>query len=546
MPRVDAGGGELLPAGFVLGRYEIRKALGRGGMGTVYEALHRDLKKRVAVKVLTPSLAGSEEARLRFLREGEAASRIRHPHVVDVTDVGTAGDLTYLVMELLSGEDLASRLARDGALPVPVAVDLLLPVCAGVAAAHDEGVTHRDLKPENIFLSRPSHGGVHPVVLDFGVSKLANPSAGALALTGTAATFGTPFYIPPEQLRGARQADHRSDQYALGVVLYECVTGKRPFQGESVYALLKAIGDGNCPRPRDVRPDLPPAADAAIVRAMQLDPALRFPSTRAFAAALLPLASQGGQLLWGPAFASAAGAQPPDTIQAPDRRAAGAGLLPPGGTTQPMPGAQAPVGHGSGGSLSGTKVLLPGADTTFGTTAGEAMRAARAAGSRRGPLLIVAGAAAVAGALFFLFRGSPAIDVEAPEQRTTDRPAAAARPPAATLPALPQHRPGEGSSPARPAAAVPAADPSAHVPATPDDAAPALPSTPPAAVESVGARPATPGKRPPRRTADRSGEPSGDGGGRKAAATKPAPGKRPPRKTTAGDNPGTNASPIVE
>jgi serine/threonine protein kinase len=177
-----ASEGEALAPGTMLGRYEVRRQIGRGGMGAVYEAVHRDLKKRVALKVLSVALAANEEAKQRFLREGEAASRIRHPHVVDVTDVGTDGALTYLVMEFLEGEDLSRRISR-GALTTQEAADIMLPVLAGVGAAHDEGVIHRDLKPENIFLARARHSSaVQPKVLDFGVSKLTG-GAGVMALT---------------------------------------------------------------------------------------------------------------------------------------------------------------------------------------------------------------------------------------------------------------------------------------------------------------------------------------------------------------------------
>src|SRR5262249_11791586 len=161
----------------------------------VYEGIHRDLKKRVAIKVLSAAMA-SDEAKQRFLREGEAASRIQHANVVDVTDVGVEGSLSYLVMEYLEGEDLAHRLARGGAMPPREVADLLLPVCAGLAVAHDEGVIHRDLKPENIFLVRQRHGGVVPKLLDFGISKLTGRDAAAM--TRTVATFGTPYYMPPE------------------------------------------------------------------------------------------------------------------------------------------------------------------------------------------------------------------------------------------------------------------------------------------------------------------------------------------------------------
>jgi len=290
---------DFLPPGTLLGRYQIQRLLGRGGMGAVYEATHRDLKKRVAIKVLSGLFGANEEAKQRFLREGEAASRIQHPHVVDVTDVGVDGAITYLVMEFLEGEDLAARL-RGGSLSVRDAVDILLPVCAGLSVAHEEGVIHRDLKPENIFLAKRRQGGIEPKLLDFGVSKVTG--GGAMALTGTTASFGTPYYMPPEQVRGARQVDQRSDVYALGVVLYECVCGRRPFESDSIYTILHAIGEGEYPAPRSVRPELPAAIEAAIMRAMQLEPAGRFPTVRHFAAALLPFGNETSRLLWADTF----------------------------------------------------------------------------------------------------------------------------------------------------------------------------------------------------------------------------------------------------
>jgi len=300
---------DTLAPGTTLGRYEIRRQLGRGGMGAVYEAMHRDLKKRVAIKVLSSSLASNVEAQQRFLREGEAASRIQHPHVVDVTDVGTDGARTYLVMELLEGEDLASRLARMHVLSVRETADVMLPVCAGLSVAHEEGVIHRDLKPENIFLARRRQGGgIEPKLLDFGVSKVTGQDA---ALTGTSATFGTPYYMPTEQVRGARQADQRSDVYALGVILYECVCGRRPFQADNIYSILHAIGSGQYPTPRSLRGDVPPAFEAVILRAMRLDPAERQPTARAFGAALLPFASENVRGLWADTFVGAGGG--PDT-----------------------------------------------------------------------------------------------------------------------------------------------------------------------------------------------------------------------------------------
>ncbi len=290
--------------GKFLGRYEITRLIGRGGMGCVYEAVHRDLGKRVAIKTLLPSLAASEEARGRFLREGQAASRIRHPHVVDVTDVAAEGPVSYLVMEYLEGEDLSSLIERQGALPLAEAADVLLPVIAAIAAAHELGVIHRDLKPENIFLARTSFGGPCPKVVDFGISKvLGEPTA--IALTATSAVFGTMYYLPPEQLGGSREADARGDQYALGTILYECVTGRRAFEGASIYGVLKSVAEGVYPPARSWRPELPPRLEAAIDRAMRLNPAARFSSVRALAAELLPHASAPVRAVWTPVFGDA-------------------------------------------------------------------------------------------------------------------------------------------------------------------------------------------------------------------------------------------------
>jgi serine/threonine-protein kinase len=366
-----AGNGDGLAPGTVLGRYEIGRQLGRGGMGAVYEAVHRDLRKQVAVKVLSAALAHDEVARQRFLREGEAVSRIRHPHVVDVTDVGAEGEHLYLVMELLQGEDLASRIQR-GPLAPTEAVDLLLPVLAGVHAAHQEGIIHRDLKPENIFLARQRIGGLVPKVLDFGVSKLATEGK-AMALTGTAAVFGTPYYMPPEQIRGARQADHRSDQYALGVVLYEALTGRRPYEGENIYAILHAIGSGEFVPPRALRAEIPPALEAAILRAMSLDPAQRFPSVAALGTALLPLAGETARVLWS------------DTFRASANAAA---------TTAVMDAPPPPPAAGPPGSISGTRLLEGrGGGTTLGAGTGQVLTAPVPA--RAGRWAGIAGALAV-------------------------------------------------------------------------------------------------------------------------------------------------------
>ena len=147
-----------LAAGTTFGRYQIVRFIGEGGMGVVYEALHVELRKRVAIKIMKVALARDEMARIRFVREGEAAARVRHAHVVDVSDVGNHQDVPYLVMEFLEGEELEVRLRRAGRFEIDAALDILLPVIAAVAAGHDQGVIHRDLKPQNIFLARQANG----------------------------------------------------------------------------------------------------------------------------------------------------------------------------------------------------------------------------------------------------------------------------------------------------------------------------------------------------------------------------------------------------
>src|SRR3954447_21230433 len=160
-----------LAAGTRLGRYQVVRLIGEGGMGAVYEGVHLAIGKKVAIKVMNPDLAANLDARARFLREAQLTSRVRHPHAVDVTDVGSEAGQTFLVMELLEGEDLASFIDWRGRMPLDQAADIMLAVSAAVAAAHDEGIIHRDLKPHNIFLSQTRDGVIVPKVVDFGISK---------------------------------------------------------------------------------------------------------------------------------------------------------------------------------------------------------------------------------------------------------------------------------------------------------------------------------------------------------------------------------------
>ena len=382
---------EKLAPGTELGRYQIARLLGRGGMGTVYEAIHRDLKKRVAIKTLHPAVAATPGARARFLREGEAASRIRHPNVVDVTDVATEGSISYLVMEFLEGEDLAALIARTGPLPISKAIDLMLPVLAAIAVAHDEGVIHRDLKPENIFLARGRIGGIEPKVLDFGISKLSSSGGGnTLALTGTGASMGTPYYIAPEQIRSAAGVDARSDQYALGAILYECMTGRRAHQGETIYEVIRSVGEGSFPPPRAVRPDLPVEVEQVILRAMRLDPAGRFPSVRALGRALLPFASPGPRAQWAAALEGGDS----DAVPASQRKTQAQAAQSP--SSQSQPGGTVVLATPAPGNVAPAASRSP-ANTTFGSSAAQiSLRPRNRTGWLAGGVVVLAAAAVVA------------------------------------------------------------------------------------------------------------------------------------------------------
>ena len=278
----------------MLGAYRIVRRVGVGGMGSVYEAEHTADGRRVAVKVLNPDVARDAEVRERFLREGEAVARIRHPGIVRGTHTGEADGVTYLVMDLLDGEDLAARIAREGPLPPTESVDLVLAVTAAIHCAHAAGVIHRDLKPANVFLARDARG-VTPKVLDFGVSKLADRVGDS---THTAALLGSPHYMSPEQARSSKRVDARTDQYALGVILYECLTGRRPFHGATLFELVYAITHEDPTPPSARAPAVPPGLDAVVLRAMSRDVGDRFASLRDLGEALLPFASGDAKRLW--------------------------------------------------------------------------------------------------------------------------------------------------------------------------------------------------------------------------------------------------------
>ncbi|MDF3067113.1 MAG: putative serine/threonine protein kinase [Polyangiaceae bacterium] len=262
------------------------RTLDQGGMGMVFEAEHARLRRRLAVKVLAQHLAKDAHALARFNREAEIISQLQHPHVVQVTDFDTTeqGE-PYLVMELLTGESLATRLERERCITISDAVRIAHQVSSGLAAAHSANIVHRDLKPANIFLTQVAGHGTVVKLLDFGISKRVGASKG---LTGEYDILGTPDYMAPEQALGKTAlVDHRGDQYALAVITFEMLTGRTPFTGDDVMDVLRQVISAEPPIIEELAPHVPPGAGEVLRRAMSKDPDMRFASITDFAAALL-------------------------------------------------------------------------------------------------------------------------------------------------------------------------------------------------------------------------------------------------------------------
>jgi tRNA A-37 threonylcarbamoyl transferase component Bud32 len=371
--------GATLATGTCLGKYRVVRLVGEGGMGAVYEGVHLEIGKRVAIKTMNPELAAIPDARARFLREAQLTSRVRHPHAVDITDVGSEAGHTYLVMEFLEGEDLARHIERRGPMALDETADIMLPVLAAVTAAHDEGIIHRDLKPQNIFLSQTRDGAIVPKVLDFGISK--GPSElqptgvpGTVAsVVKTVGLMGSPGYVSPEQIAGTGTVSAASDQYGLGIILYECATGRPPFEGDDIPKLFADILEGKYTPAGQHRPDLPEGFQRIIERAMSLNPADRFPSMRAMGNALLAFASPKTLLAWGEYFGEGARVAMASDAVAPAVAAAAEGAQAESAAVAAAAAAEAPAEPGSQPSIT-----IPRQYPTLWVVAGLALVAALA------------------------------------------------------------------------------------------------------------------------------------------------------------------------
>jgi eukaryotic-like serine/threonine-protein kinase len=276
---VDA---DALSPGTIAGAYVLKKEIASGGGGTVYEAQHKVLGRRAAVKVLRRQLAASPQMVTRFVREAQAVNMIKHPAIVDIYEFDTLPDgRPFYVMELLDGTDVRSMLNDRGRFTPAEVLEILEPVCSALQVAHEHGIVHRDLKASNIFMANVGPGEKRTIkLLDFGIAKLMHPDASEAGLTVVGTRLGTSYTMAPEQIRGDG-VDPRTDIYALGVVLYHLLTGQYPFRAETMTDIERQHLEAPPPRPSQAAP-VSPAFDAVVLRCMEKTPERRFQSAKAF------------------------------------------------------------------------------------------------------------------------------------------------------------------------------------------------------------------------------------------------------------------------
>jgi serine/threonine-protein kinase len=394
------------PGEVIDGKYRCERMIGVGGMGAVALATHLLRKAPVALKFMHPAVSVREGFVERFINEAVAASRIDSEHVVKVFDVGQLEEGTpYLVMEYLEGTDLAGVLERDGQpglRSIPRCLHFAVQILRGLQIAHDASIVHRDMKPSNCFVIEKDGDPDFVKLLDFGISKLQQPDD--VKLTQTNSLLGTPLYMSPEQARSAKLADHRTDLYAVGVILYELLTGRPPFDSDSTFTelLIKIATEEPTPLV-DLRPDVPPALAAVVRRAFARDPTQRYGSAFELSEALSPWCDERSR----------------SVIEATRRRAARVTGLPgtmlSAGTTQASEGSEAsaapvaPAATAPSGSQwpAKTELLAPAPmQTSHGGVAATAAQRAPHSSSRAAYALIGVGvvAAAAAAVGFFAFR----------------------------------------------------------------------------------------------------------------------------------------------
>lgn len=280
------------PTQTIADKYRLVRLIGRGGMGSVWEATHVSLGTTFAIKLIESQEDLDEEVQLRFLNEARAAARLQSRHVVRVFDHGVtdSGD-PYIAMELLQGEPLSNRLARVRRLSMQDTATIIAQVARALNLAHSQGIVHRDLKPENIFLTQEPDSDEELVkVVDFGIAKFPRSSSDMAPCTRTGEVMGTPYYMSPEQARGIKSADHRADLWSLGVIAYRCVVGELPFDGNTLVDLMIRITTSDVPVPSAHADDVPEAFDKWFAKAVAREPEERFQTANELAAALAGIA----------------------------------------------------------------------------------------------------------------------------------------------------------------------------------------------------------------------------------------------------------------
>jgi serine/threonine protein kinase len=456
------------------GKYRVERVIGTGGMGVVVAARHEELDQLVAIKFVREDSIGNEEAIERFLRECRAAARLRSEHVARVIDVGRLENgAPYMVMEFLEGFDLAEVITRDGAMPPDIAVALLLQVCEAVGEAHAAGIVHRDLKPENLFLTRTVGGTPKMKVLDFGVAKSQSLVQGGQGLTRTRAILGSPLYMAPEQMRSSRDVDARIDVWALGVVLFELLTLRSPFEADTMPELcLKVVNE----RPlsiRELRPDLSQGLVAIVERCLEKDRDRRFAGAAELAAALRPFAPLGTNTLsvrspldpHGPSIRSSWDGTNPALRLAREARTSAVTLARPSGELSAVPSNTPPFG---------APVLTPSIPAAWGAEGRRESQQPAQSPARRAwivavPLLFLGGVLA-----FVALRRSPApppVAAESLPPASSVEQAAVAEPSPA-----PPRAPDEADRRPEPVAIASATPLTSATAAAPTPAAPARPA----------------------------------------------------------------------
>ena len=274
----------------IANRYRVMRKMGEGGMGTVYLAEHVAIEKLVAIKVLLHEYARKAELKERFLQEAKAAAKIGHENIVDITDFGTTPNQSvFFAMEYLDGAELSNVIKKDGAMEWRRAKPILVQICRAMSAAHSKGIVHRDMKPENIFLIEREGRPDFVKVLDFGIAKVSSMGDGERRLTRTGMIFGTPEYMSPEQAQG-HLPDHRVDIYALGVIMYEMLTGQVPFKADTFMGILTKHIFETPSRPSEVNPAIGGGVEEIILKAMSKDREHRFHSMSEMCAAVIQAA----------------------------------------------------------------------------------------------------------------------------------------------------------------------------------------------------------------------------------------------------------------